>query len=86
MRDRMCLWRGINIVREKFRVKNHKLGLMLLYSNIYEPLYSTDDIHSVFHKHNASNFTNVSKFCIGNLLKLSRIGICESKLLEMSIF
>lgn len=40
MRDRMCLCREIDIVREKFRVKNHKLGLMLLYSNIYDLLYS----------------------------------------------
>lgn len=40
MRDRMCLCREIDIVREKFRVKNRKLGLMLLYSNIYDLLYS----------------------------------------------
>lgn len=67
MRDRMCLCREINIVREKFRVKNHRLGLTLSYSDIYVPLYSTDDMHLVFHKNNVNNFTNVSKFCIGNL-------------------
>ena len=74
IRGRVVSCKGVNIIREKFRVNNHGFGLMLLYSNIYEPQ----------NKLNASNFTNDLKICIGNLVKLSRFGVCESKLLEMS--